>query len=129
AEVLVLEAAETVRPGRGGEEKLQRPAVAHAFRQVAVAVHVGVDETGMKQLAPSVDFPGTRRSLNFSNFGDRVATDENVGGAVAEAPAADHNVGHFSSLPAAPIDRSARPERIMYQNRNTPGRAMKVVIR
>jgi hypothetical protein len=35
----------------------------------------------------------------------------------------------YASLPADPIDTSARPDRIMYQKRITPGMAMKVVSR
>ena len=42
----------------------------------------------MKQLAPSIDFRGFGRKLNFSNFYDGVAADEDIGRALDEAPAA-----------------------------------------
>ena len=96
-----------------------------------MAVHVGIDEPWVKQPAARINdlkiagFDGSRSGNSF----DGIAADQDVGLAVDEPAAADQRVGHSSSLPADPIERSARPERIMYQNRNTPGRAMSVVSR
>ena len=62
AEILVLERAAAGDPGPGGEQQFERPAVAHALGQIAVAVHVGVDQSGMDQPVARIDRRSRRRA-------------------------------------------------------------------
>ena len=81
AEILVLERAAAGDPGPGGEQQLERPAVAHALGQIAVAVHVGVDQSGMDQPVARIDRDrvGRRREAGRSDLRDGVAGDQDVG--------------------------------------------------
>ena len=69
------------RPGSGGEQQFQGPAVAHALGQVAVAVGMGVDQAGVEQHAAGIDDGGIvgRRQPGASDLGDVVAVDQDVG--------------------------------------------------
>jgi hypothetical protein len=72
---------------------LERPAVAHALGQVAVAVRVGVDQPGMQQHArASIATAPAGRPAGRADLGDGVAGDENVAGigAVGARRASDH---------------------------------------
>ena len=57
AQVPVLRGAVAADPDRGGEQQLERPAVAHALGEVAVGVRVGVDESGVQEQPARIDQP------------------------------------------------------------------------
>jgi hypothetical protein len=73
-EIPVFEGASTRQPWTGVEEQLQRPPVARAAAEPAVAVRVRVDQSGHQQLAAGVDHPdvGRRCRSGRDDRGDRV---------------------------------------------------------
>ena len=97
-QILVLGGAVAADPRCSGEQEFERPAVAHTFAEVSVAVRVGIDEPWMNQPVAGIDHSGigwgseTRRA----DPGDAVTVDQDVGlrGAmtrdVKHAPIANH---------------------------------------
>ena len=77
AQVLVLGRAVAANPGRGRQQQLERPAVAHAFAEIAVAVGVGIDEAGMDQPVGGVDDRGIGGGCEarLPDFGNAIAVD------------------------------------------------------
>ena len=47
AQVLILDGSVAADPGSGRKQQFERPTVAHALAQIAVAVGVGIDEARM----------------------------------------------------------------------------------
>ncbi len=116
-EILVFGGAVSGDPRRRAQQQFEGPAVAHSLGEIAVAVRVGVDETGMQQPARRRDFDriGRGRAAGRADFADRVALDEDIGGFcgscgdVEHAAAAQDRKGHgiVSHKAARMIDRSA----------------------
>ena len=116
-EILVLGGAVAGDPRRRAQQQFERPAVAHPFGEVAVAVRMGVDETGMQQPARRRDLDriGRGRAAGRTDLADRVVLDQDIGGFrgscgdVEHAAAAQDRISHGILSQKAPgiIDRSA----------------------
>ncbi len=66
------------QPGRGVEQQFQGPPIAAAFGQAAVAMGVGVDQTGYDQAFAGVDGLGLGRCrcARCHDLSDAVVTNE-----------------------------------------------------
>ena len=101
-----------------------------------LAAGAGLEEYATALKLPDGALAAQRRTAFAINAGGglKVAVDDKR---FPPAGADDHRVEMVgdgqtrvpSSLPADPIETSARPDRIMYQKRMTPGMAIKVVSR
>jgi hypothetical protein len=116
--IFVLGGAVSGDPRRCAQQQFERPAVAHSFREVAVAVRVGVDETRMQQPASRRDLDriGRGRAAGRPDLANRIVLDQDIGGFrsscgdVEHAAAAQDRRGHGIVSHKAPrmIFRSAR---------------------
>src|SRR5262249_18270206 len=117
AQIFVFEIATAGEPGSRREQKLERPAVAHALAEIPVAVGVGVDKAGMQELVARVDHDsvGRRRKVGRPDFLDGVADHQHVGEFGAGPRGIDHSstandgfafLGHGSLLHTVCLSKS-----------------------
>jgi hypothetical protein len=89
--VAIVVGAAAIQPGAGVEQQFQRPAIAGAFCQTAMAVGVGIHQAGDDQPSGGVDPARRLRGAGSNDRDDAVALDQDIGRACGGVAVGDDN--------------------------------------